>query len=74
MAEHMTCDSPESSPLAVESLKILLDYAIAEGSELPVFALLLRMANLELIKSAPGELCLNSDSRSWCDAGERVAS
>jgi hypothetical protein len=39
-----------------------------------VFALLLRMANLELIKSAPGELCLNSDSRSWCDAGERVAS
>jgi hypothetical protein len=76
MAEHMTCDSPESSPVAVESLKILLDYAIAEGSELrlPVFVLLLRMANLELIKSAPGELCLNSDSRSRCDAGERVAS
>jgi hypothetical protein len=76
MSEHMTCDSSVSSSAAVESLEILLDYAIAEGSalRLPVFVLLLRMANLELTKSAPDGWCLNSDSRSLCDAGERVAS
>jgi hypothetical protein len=76
MAEHMIRDSSVSSPNAVESLRILLDYAIAEGSalRLPVFVLLLRMANLELTKSAPVEWCPNSDSPSLCDAGERVAS
>ncbi|HLH98496.1 MAG TPA: hypothetical protein VKW08_25585 [Xanthobacteraceae bacterium] len=39
---------------AVDSLKMLLNYAMAEGSELgmPVFVGLLRMASLELEKSA----------------------
>ena len=37
---------------------MLLDYAIAEGTELrlPAFVLLLRMASLELAKSARHEL------------------
>jgi hypothetical protein len=45
-------NSSASRPEAVESLKMLLDYAIAEGTELrlPVFVGLLRMANLELAK------------------------
>ena len=76
MAEHMIRDSSASSPNAVESLRMLLDYAIAEGSalRLPVLVLLLQMANLELTKSTPGEWCPNLDSPSLCDAGERVAS
>ena len=54
---------------------MLLDYAIAEGDELrlPVFVLLLRMAKLELSKSARGDLCPNVDSRSARNAEERVA-
>jgi hypothetical protein len=73
MIESNGHDSSVSSP--AESLKMLLDYAIAEGTELhlPVFVLLLRMANLELAKSARREVCLNSDSPSLQDAGELVA-
>jgi hypothetical protein len=53
---------------------MLLDYAIAEGSELrlPVFVLLLKMADLELAKSAR-ERRVTSDAPSMRDAGERVA-
>jgi len=76
MTENTCCDSPVSDPAAVESLKMLLDYAIAEGSELhlPVFVLLLRMANLELAKSAKRELRPNADSSAVRHAEERVAS
>ena len=58
MMEHTTCDETVSNPSAAEALAMLLDYAIAEGTELrlPVFVLLLRMASLELAKSAPQEL------------------
>jgi hypothetical protein len=58
MMENTTCDTSVSNPSAVESLAMLLDYAIAEGTELrlPAFVLLLRMASLELAKSAPHEL------------------
>jgi hypothetical protein len=75
MIENTSRDTSVSSPAAVESLKMLLDYAIAEGADLhlPVFVLLLRMANLELAKSARREFCLNSDSPSLHDAGERIA-
>jgi hypothetical protein len=75
MIENTCCDSPVSDPAAVESLKMLLDYAIAEGSELhlPVFVLLLRMANLELTKSAKRELRPNADFRTVGHAEERVA-
>jgi hypothetical protein len=53
MTENTFCDTSVSDPGAVASLKMLLDYAIAEGRELrlPVFVLLLRMAGLELAKS-----------------------
>jgi hypothetical protein len=75
MIENTSRDSSVSSPTAVESLKMLLDYAIVEGAELhlPVFVLLLRMANLELGKSARRELHLNSDSPSVRHADERIA-
>jgi hypothetical protein len=57
MIEDTLCNSSESRLTAVESLKTLLDYAIAEGSELrlPVFVLLLRMASLELARSGRQE-------------------
>jgi hypothetical protein len=76
MIQNTSCESSVSSPTALESLKMLLDYAIAEGSELrlPVVVLLLRMANLELSKSARREFRPNSSSPSRRDADERVAS
>jgi hypothetical protein len=76
MIENTACDSSVSGPTAVESLKMLLDYAIVEGSELrlPVVVLLLRMANLELAKSAPKQLRQDSSSPSVHRADERVAS
>ncbi len=54
MTENTSCDTSVSNPGAVESLEMLLDYAIAEGCDLrlPVFVVLLRMASLELKKSA----------------------
>jgi hypothetical protein len=73
----MIQDTQQSSQSATESLKMLLDYAIVEGTQLrlPVFVLLLRMANLELEKSGRSEIQLNShDTPSLCDAEERVAS
>jgi hypothetical protein len=75
MIENTSHDSPVFSPAAVESLKMLLDYAIVEGNELhlPAFVLLLRMANLELAKSTRREFHLNSDSSSVRDAEERIA-
>ena len=75
MIEITSRDSPVSSPAAVKSLKNLLDYAIVEGNELhlPVFVLLLKMANLELAKSTRREFYLNSDSSSVRDAEERIA-
>jgi hypothetical protein len=69
--------SSQSNPSATESLKMLLDYAIVEGTQLrlPVFVLLLRMANLELAKSGQSEWLLNSDETPLlCDTEERVAS
>jgi hypothetical protein len=73
--ENTSRVSSASDPTAVQSLKMLLDYAIAEGDELqlPVFALLLRMANLELAKNARGDLHPSADSRSARDAEERIA-
>jgi hypothetical protein len=75
MIENTSRTSTGSDPAAIESLKLLLDYAIAEGDELqlPVFVLLLRMASLELAKSAGGDLCPNANSRMAQDAEERVA-
>ena len=75
MIENTSGDTSLSGPAAVESLKIMLDYAIAEGEELrlPVFVLLLRMASLELAKSARGAFHLNSGSPSMHDVGKRVA-
>ena len=75
LIENTSHVSSASDSTAVESLKMLLDYAIAEGDELrlPVFVLLLRMAKLELSKSARGDLCPNVDSRSARNAEERVA-
>jgi hypothetical protein len=74
MIENTACDASVSGPTAVESLKMLLDYAIVEGSELrlPVFVLLLRMANLELAKSTRREF--HQSSHPVRDAAERVAS
>jgi hypothetical protein len=68
--------SSQSNPTAAESLKMLLDYAIVEGTQLrlPVFVLLLRMANLELAKSGQPEWLLNSDETPSLCAEERVAS
>jgi hypothetical protein len=76
MIKRTSRDSSESGPTAIESLKMLLDYAMVEGTELhlPVFVLLLRMANLELAKSARRDFHRNSDFPSLCDADERVAS
>jgi hypothetical protein len=73
MVEDTSCDSSVSGP--AKSLKMLLDYAIAEGSELhlPVVVLLLRMANLELAKSERGGFCLHLGTPSLYDAGERIA-
>jgi len=75
MIEITSRDSPVSSPAAVESLKMLLDYAIVEGSELglPVFVQLLRMADLELAKGARRGIHLNSDAVSVRNADERIA-
>ena len=66
--------SPVSGATAVESLKRLLDYAIVEGTELqlPVFVLLLQMANLELAKSARRDFHPTA-SPSLRGAEERVA-
>jgi hypothetical protein len=75
----MTKNAPsnvlESRPRAAESLKVLVDYAIAEGSELrlPVFVLLLRMASLELARSRSPERHLKSSSPAMHEADERVA-
>jgi hypothetical protein len=57
MMEDTSCDTSISNPSAAEALAMLLDYAIAEGTELrlPAFVQLLRMASLELAKSAPRE-------------------
>ena len=75
MTENTAGETSLTSPSAVESLKMLIDYAITEGEELrlPVFVLLLRMANLELAKSTRAEFHLNSSSPSLHNAGERVA-
>jgi hypothetical protein len=55
---------------------MLLDYAIAEGVEqnLPVFVVLLRMADLELAKAARGEVSLNASTPSVGAGEERIAS
>jgi hypothetical protein len=77
MIQDTSHASSPSNPTAAESLKMLLDYAIVEGTQLrlPVFVLLLRMANLELAKSRQPELHLNShDTPSLCGTEERVAS
>jgi hypothetical protein len=77
MIQDTSHASSQFNPTAAESLKMLLDYAIVEGTQLrlPVFVLLLRMANLELAKSGRGELRLNSaETPSLCDAEVRVAS
>jgi hypothetical protein len=68
-------DSSESRPTASESLKILLDYAIAEGSalRLPALVVLLRMASLELARSARRERHVNSGAPAMRVASERVA-
>jgi len=76
--ENTSCvpgDSPVAGPTAVESLKMLLDYAIVEGSELqlPVFVLLLKMADLELAKSARRDIHRGSDAASPRTADERIA-
>ena len=75
MTKNTSCDASVSNPSSVESLKMLLDYAIAEGSELrlPVFVLLLRMASLELGKSARHEFHLAPNCAPVHD-DERVAS
>lgn len=75
MSEDSCCDSSVSRPKAVESLKILLDYAIAEGTalRLPMFVLLLQMANLELAKSGRREASPRPQARSVRGAEERVA-
>ncbi len=78
LIEHTSrdsCDQPVADPASVESLKMLLDYAIAEGARLrlPVFVLLLKMADLELAKCARGDLHRGADVRSARNADERVA-
>jgi hypothetical protein len=77
LMEHTSrdsCDLPIGDPTAVESLKMLLDYAIAEGAELqlPVFVLLLKMADLELAKCARGDVLLGSDAASAHNSDERA--
>jgi hypothetical protein len=74
--ENSSRDSAVSNPTAVESLKLLLDYAIAEGAELhlPVVVILLKMANLELAKSTRGEVHLSSVTRSAHAVEERILS
>jgi hypothetical protein len=77
MIQDTSHASSPSNPTPAESLKMLLDYAIVEGTQLrlPVFVLLLRMANLELAKSGQPELHLKShDTPSRCGTEERVAS
>ena len=75
MIENALCNSSESRLTAVESLKTLLDYAIAEGSELrlPMFVLLLRMASLELAGSGRQELRRSPSLPSTRHAAEQVA-
>jgi hypothetical protein len=75
MTKNAPCNVLESRPRAAESLKVLVDYAIAEGSELrlPVFVLLLRMASLELARSRRPERHLKSGSPTLHEADERVA-
>jgi hypothetical protein len=75
MIQAASCDSSIPDPTAVESLKMMLDYAIVEGAELnlPVFVLLLRMASLELAKSASGDVYLGSSAPSRHHAEERIA-
>jgi hypothetical protein len=74
--ENSSRDSSVSNPTAVESLKRLLDYAIAEGAELhlPVVVILLKMANLELAKSTRGEVHPSSVTRSTHAVEERILS
>jgi hypothetical protein len=77
MNKHTSLASSQSNATAAESLKMLLDYAIVEGTQLhlPVFVLLLRMANLELAKCGQSEWHLSADDiPSLCEADERVAS
>jgi hypothetical protein len=75
MTQNTSCDMSVSNPGATESLKMLLDYAIAEGCErrLPVFVQLLRMASLELAKSDRHEFHHAPDCAPVRD-DERVAS
>jgi hypothetical protein len=75
MSENSPCDASVSGPTAVESLKMLLDYAIAEGAglHLPVFVLLLKMADLELAKCARGDTHLGSDVLSARNPDARVS-
>jgi hypothetical protein len=75
MTENTSRETSVSNPGAVESLNMLLDYAIAEGCELrlPVFVLLLRMASLELAKSDRLEFLHAPDCAPVHD-DERVAS
>jgi hypothetical protein len=75
MSESSSCGSQVSDSTAVESLKMLLDYAIVQGSELrlPVFVRLLQMAHLELAKSARRRVRVNWDSPSLREIDERVA-
>jgi hypothetical protein len=78
LIEHTSCDScdqPVADPATVESLKMLLDYAIAEGAglHLPVFVLLLKMADLELAKCARGDTHLGSDVLSARNPDARVS-
>jgi hypothetical protein len=70
MRVSVSDSSSASRREAVESLKMLLDYAIAEGTKLPppVFVELLRMANLELANG--GEAVR---PRTMCGAEARVA-
>ncbi len=74
-ASRDSCHPPVADPTAVESLKMLLDYAMAEGAELhlPVFVMLLKMADLELAKCARGDVHLGPDAPSGYKADERIA-
>jgi hypothetical protein len=75
MIQTTARDSSIPDPSAVESLKMMLDYAIVEGAELnlPVFVLLLRMASLELAKAASGDVFLSAGAPSLRHAEERIA-
>ena len=74
-ASRDSCDLPVVGPTEVESLKMLLDYAIAEGAalRLPVFVLLLKMADLELAKCARGDIPFGADLPLVRNADERIA-